>query len=146
MTDTVTMLDEKSREDQVYRMRLIGTSVRAIADHFAISVADVNRIVDSRMVKLDNALRVRAVALDYERLEEMQIRFLRDALKGDVTAGHLVLKIAERRAAMLGTDAPLRVDPVQLIDATGHKPTSTEELQSAIDLLCGRTPPEPQSN
>jgi len=32
----------------------------------------------------------------------MQARFLRDALNGDLAAGHLVLKICERRAAALG--------------------------------------------
>ena len=53
--------------------------------------------VDGKMVKLNNGYRLRAVALDLERLEAMQARFLRDALAGDLAAGHLCLKIAERR-------------------------------------------------
>jgi hypothetical protein len=84
------------------------------------------------MVKLDNGYRLRAVALDLERLEAMQARFLHDALSGDLAAGHLCLKIAERRAAMLGTDAPVRVDAVQLTQVNGPQPTSTDQIRAAI--------------
>jgi hypothetical protein len=143
MTETISTIDE-GQDDQVYRMRLAGTSPRKIAEHFAISIAEVNRIVDRQMVKVDNGFRLRAVALDLERLEEMQMRFLRQALAGDAAAGHLVLKIQERRAAMLGTDAPVRIDPVQLVDAHGPHPTSTDRLRSAIERLTGPTAPSRQ--
>ena len=95
------------------------------------------------MVRLDNAYRLRAVALDLERLEAMQARFLHDALNGDLGAGHLCLKIAERRAAMLGTDAPVRVDAVQLTQVNGPEPTSTEKIRAAIDRIRRIAPPEP---
>jgi hypothetical protein len=86
-------------------MRLLGSSPRVIVDHFGISVADVNAVIDQKVVKLDNGYRLRAVALDLDRLEEIQARFLRDALSGDLALGHLWLKLAERKAAALGTDA-----------------------------------------
>lgn len=55
----------------------------------------------------------------------------RDALGGDLAAGRLCLKIAERRAAMLGTLAPVRVDALQLTRVNGPQPTSTEKLRAA---------------
>jgi len=116
-------------------MRLLGSSPHVIADHFGISIADVDAAVDGKMVKLDSGYRVRAVALDLERLEAMQARFLRDALDGDLAAGHLCLKIAERRAAMLGTDAPVRVDAVQLTQVTGPQPTSFDRIRAALDRM-----------
>jgi hypothetical protein len=125
-------------------VRISGTSVRDIAHQFGLSITDVNAVIDRKMIKLDNAYRVRAVALDLERLEEMQKGFLRQALEGDATAGHLVIKIAERRAAILGTDAPIRIDAVKLVEANGPRQTTTEEWQAAIDRLCAS--PKPQSN
>ena len=46
----------------------------------------------------------------------------------DQGAGHLCLKIAERRGAMLGTDAPTRIDAVQL--QVVPEQTSTEESET----------------
>jgi hypothetical protein len=109
-------------------MRLLGSSSREIADHFGISVAAVNAAVDGWMVKVDNGYRLREVVLDLERLEAMQARFLRDGLAGDLAAGHLCLTIAERRAAMLGTDAPVRVDAMQLTQVSEPQPTSTDKI------------------
>jgi hypothetical protein len=128
-------MTDESQDDQIYRMRLLGNSPRAIADDFGISIHDVDAAVDEKMVKIDNAYRLRAAALDLERLEAMQARFLRDALSGDLAAGHLCLKIAERRAAMLGTDAPVRVDAVQLAEVTGPQPTSTVRIGALIDRI-----------
>jgi hypothetical protein len=130
MTET-----DETRDSRIYHMRLLGSSPRAIADDFGISVADVNAAVDGAMVKVDNAYRLRAMTLDLERLEAMLARFLGDALNGDLAAGHLCLKIAERKAAMLGTDAPVRVDAVQLTQVTGPQPTSTERISALIDRI-----------
>jgi hypothetical protein len=47
----------------------------------------------------------------------------------DQGAGHLRLKIAERRGAMLGTDAPTRINAVQLRQVVPEQ-TSTEESET----------------
>jgi hypothetical protein len=56
------------------------------------------------------------------------------------------LKIAERVAAMLGTDAPVRVDAVQLTEVTGPQPTSTEKIRACFDRIRGRSLPAPGGN
>ena len=131
-------MTDENQDDQIYRMRLLGSSPRAIADDLGISVAAVEEAVDRTMVKVDNDYRLRAVRLDLERLEAMQARFLHDALSGDLAAGHLCLKIAERRAAMLGTDASRTVDAVQLAQVTGPQLTSTERIRVVLDQLMDR--------
>jgi hypothetical protein len=45
----------------------------------------------------------------------------------------------ERRAAMLGTDAPRTVDAVQLTQVTGPQLTSTERIRVVLDQLMDRT-------
>ena len=80
MTET-----DKSRHDQIPHVRprvIVGTSI-----------ADVNAVVDGKMVKLDNGYRV------------------------DLAAGYLCLN--EQSAAMLGTNLPWRIDAVQLVQDTG---------------------------
>jgi DNA-binding CsgD family transcriptional regulator len=68
MTET-----DKKRDDRIYRMRLLGSSPRAIADDLGISVAAVEEALDRTMVKVDNDYRLRAVRLDLERLDAMQV-------------------------------------------------------------------------
>src|SRR5262249_46700843 len=85
-------------------VRLLARSPRVIV---GISIADVNAAVDGKMVKLDNRYRV------------------------DLAAGHLCLN--ERSAAMLGTDAPLR------IETPAPQPTSTQRIRVVLDQLMGKT-------
>jgi hypothetical protein len=59
-------------------------------------------------------MRLTALALDLERLDELQNVFYDDAMKGDAQAAAICLKVAERRSAYLGLDTPVRIDPVQL--------------------------------
>jgi hypothetical protein len=71
-------------------------------------------------------------ALDLERLDRLTTRCLDAVEKGSLAAGHLLLKVCERRSAMLGTDSPLRVDPVQLIEVERPE-TSTENLRRIFE-------------
>jgi hypothetical protein len=106
------MTETEKRHDRIPRVWLLARSPRVIADHFGISIADVNAAVDGKIVKLDNGYRV------------------------DLSAGHLCLN--ERSAAMFGIDAPLRIDAVQLVQDTGPQPTSTERIRVVLDQLMGR--------
>ena len=60
----------------------------------------------------DHGYCAQALALDLEMLGELQARTFRTAMAGD-GAGHLLLKIAERRSDLLGLDAPVRLDLMQ---------------------------------
>ena len=117
--------DAEAQAEQFYRARLLGLAPRLIAERFAISVQDVNKIVDEKMPRVTNEYRARAFALDLERLETLTARCLEQVSKRSMAAGHLLLKTLERRSAMLGTDATIRIDPLEVI---GPRETSTGEL------------------
>ena len=124
--------DEANRDDRIYRMRLLGFSPRTIAEKLGIAVTDVHLATDARMPKVTNEYRARAFALDLDRLELLTTKCLEAISKGSLAAGHLLLKVLERRAYMLGTDAPLRIDPIELV----AKPeTSTENLRRVFNEM-----------
>jgi hypothetical protein len=105
-------------------------------------LADVNSAVDRKMVKVDAAYRARTFALDLERLETLTTRCLEAVAKGSLQAGHLLLKTLERCSAMLGSDAPMRLDVTEI---AGPRETSTSELRRVFEELRGKRSDEPPS-
>jgi DNA-binding CsgD family transcriptional regulator len=130
----------EERAARVFKMRLAGTSARSIAKQFGITVADVNEIVERRMVRVDNRYRAAAMALDLERLETLLGKFMSMAAGGDVEAGSLCIRALARRAAVLGYDAPMRIDAsLEVI----RPETSTEYCARVLDELQGQARPAP---
>ena len=77
-------------------------------------------------------------------LDQLQQAFRDRAVEDrDVGSGLLLLKVAERRATLLGKNAP-QGHAVQIIQ---HEPaaaqTSTEEIRAAIDRIRGKSLPKP---
>ena len=58
--------------------------------------------------------------------------YLPKALKGDLPAANLCIRICEQRAMLMGLNAPAKVDPIQLSVAASPKPTSTDLIEAAI--------------
>lgn len=132
MTEAVIVEDHNSRDENVFRARLAGISPRRLAEQHGLQLAQVNAIVAKKLVRLDNSYRAQALALDLEMLGELQARTFKTAMTGDIGAGHLLLKIAQRRSDLLGLDAPVRLD---LMQVQTHEVSSTAEIRSALDEL-----------
>ena len=94
------------------------------------------------MFEITEADRLRVFHEDDEALAELaQITHTRAIADGgkDNAAGHLDLKIRERRAAMWGYDSPVRFDMVQVQE---HKrPSSYEMIKAAIYSLRDQASP-----
>jgi hypothetical protein len=94
--------------------------------------------------EITEADRLRVFREDDEALAELaQITHARAIAEGgkDNAAGHLDLKIRERRAAMWGYDSPVRFDMVQVQEH--NRPSSHEMITAAImGLVEQRTPAE----
>jgi hypothetical protein len=129
------MTKKKVDEEQIFLMRLAGQQCRAIAKELGIAVEKVEAIIEERMIQLTPEYRLQAMALDLERMEAIMARHLRDAIAGNISAGHLCLKIAERRAAMLGTDAPVRIDAVQLVHHVVPRESTTDQIERVLEEL-----------
>src|SRR5262249_55011383 len=94
------------------------------------------------ILEITEADRLRVFREDDEALAELaQITHARAIAEGgkDNAAGHLDLKIRERRAAMWGYDSPVRFDMVQV---EMHKqPSSYEKITAGINGLMEQAPP-----
>jgi hypothetical protein len=60
----------------------------------------------------------------------------------DPASGALCVKMSERKASLLGLDAPVRLDAMQLTDQQLQK-TSTQRIREVIDQLRAIEPPKP---
>ena len=91
---------------------------------------------------ITEADRLRVFHEDDEALAELaritHTRAIADGGK-DNAAGHLDLKIRERRAAMWGYDSPVRFDMVQVEEA--KRPSEFDQIKAAIMRMVEQAPP-----
>lgn len=127
-------------KEAIIQARIRGYSARAIAKHLDCTLAEVNAALDDfAKLTLTKNLRTHTLALELERLDEIQRVFEKMARNGDMAAAILITKLIERRSILLGLAAPPRVDP-QLIELQ-IKPaeTSTERIRAAINRIRARS-------
>jgi hypothetical protein len=120
---------------------LVNKRVHAIARAHSCSIDDVHAALDRHPMELDReAYLKRTLALELMRLDQLEMAFEGKAIRdGDVAAGALLVKVAERRATLLGLNAPIG-HAVQVIQHDlPNKPTSTERIRAAIDRIRGKT-------
>ena len=114
---------------------------RAIADDNGCTIDEVHAVLDRHPIEVDRDKYLkRALALQLLQLDELEIAFREKALMDrDVAAGVLLIKVAERRATLLGLNAPIG-HAVQVIQHDPpNKPTSTERIAALIDRIRGKT-------
>jgi hypothetical protein len=120
---------------------IIQKRVRRIASDHGCSVAEVNAALDRHPIELNrDTFLKRMLAMELVELDELQQAFRDKALVDrDVAAGMLLIKVAERRATLLGMNAPLG-HAVQVIQHEPlDKPTSTERIAALVDRIRGKT-------
>jgi len=143
MSHTITDQEAES----IFRARLTGKSVRTIAKEFGLTTAEVAKIVETMCEPVSPATRRAALALDLERLDQLQTVFYERAMEGDAASAAIALKVSERRSALLGLDVPasVRGDPVQLTVQAAPE-TSTERIQRVLATLVAERPALPSGN
>jgi len=126
---------------------LVNKRVAQIARDHGCTVDQVNAALDRHPIELDrDQFLRRTLALELIELDALQQAFRAKALEDrDVGSGLLLLKVAERRATLLGMNAP-QGHAVQIIQ---HEPaaaqTSTDKIRAAIDRIRGKSLPKPES-
>jgi len=105
-------------------LRLEGVSFRQIALELKYKgPSGAHQAVDSALERTIHEPAEAVRALELERLDQLQIMaYKRATVAGDVPAAGLVLKIMERRAKLLGIDAPIVYDleDIRAIARTVH--------------------------
>lgn len=130
------------RETKAWDLRLLHHSPRTIARLLGCTVAEANAAIAKMSFAVSQELRAEAAALILARLDHMQRGFYKDALftenhKGNHDSAVIWLRGEQMRMTLLGLAAPPRVsDPMEGLK--DHQ-TSTEQWQSAIDRLVGKT-------
>src|SRR5262249_35172954 len=119
---------------------LTNRRVHAIARAHDCTVDQVNAALDRHPIELDRDKYLkRTLALELMRLDQLEMAFEGKALVDrDVAAGALMVKIAERRATLLGLNPPIG----QAVQGDQHEPaekkTSTERILALLDRIASR--------
>jgi hypothetical protein len=121
---------------EILKHRMAGISVRAIARRYNMTKREIDAALERALPQIDNPTRLRAIKIELERLDQLIRPFFVRALDGDTAAASIMVKLSERRADLLGLNAPLRIDAT-LVEVA-EAPSSTEELETAIGRLIGK--------
>src|SRR5215831_10642787 len=123
---------------------LVNRRVHAIARAHDCTIDQVNAALDRHPIELDrDAYLKRTLALELMRLDQLEMAFEGKALRDkDVPAGVLMVKIAERRATLLGLNPPQG----HAVTVVQHEPvarkTSIEEVRARLDEFMRGQKPE----
>ena len=123
--------------------KIVNKRVQQIARDHSCSVADVHAVLDRHPIELDrDTFLKRALAMELVELDELQAAFREKALVDrDTAAGVVVVKIAERRATLLGLNPPIGHAVAVIQHDPPAKKTTTEEIGALIDEIESKSEP-----
>jgi DNA-binding CsgD family transcriptional regulator len=129
-------LAARERLPKIMEMRKAGATYKQIATALNMSAGGVHNAVTTELRKFNADIADKLPEfrqLELERLDAMQLYLWPKVKTGNCQAVNTVLRIMERRAKVLGTDAPIKVDAVTaVVDAAGISDQSAEEIRRKI--------------
>jgi hypothetical protein len=133
MSNDVNFADIDTRDEQMFQLRLSGMSVRKIAKQFNVTEAEAQKAIAEQCTPISQQMRKHTLELELDRLDEMEEIFYPSMKEKNTASGHLVMKIREMRADLLGYRAAIRVDATQIIQAA--EVNSSDRIQRVLDDL-----------
>lgn len=103
-------LDLAHRTRKALTLRLQGLTFREVAEQVGVSVATAHKYVTRALADIPKGEADTLRALECERLDALQAAYWDAALAGNLDAADRVLRIIDRRARLLGLDAPQRME------------------------------------
>lgn len=133
-----------ARRRRVFEQRIQGMSIQKIADKEGLSYWQIHQDLEAaaRLVDVTKYLE-HELHLDLQRLDQLFYAWFPAAIAGDADAARIALTIMDRRAKLLGLDAPKRVDVTAMIAVWAEK--EGLELQDVLDVV-GTLLPSPEVN
>ena len=118
------------RRKRALDLRLAGLSFRAIAKAEGVSHATIISDIKEALADIPRSSAEELRQVESARLDQLQRAIWGDALKGDLGAVDKAVKIIDRRARLLGLDAPQQVQVSSDVDldATAEKILKAAEL------------------
>jgi hypothetical protein len=127
------------RSVRAIELRAGGATYAAIAKELGCSTGAAFNAVDRGLRRWVKEPLDTVVTMELQRLDALLRAFWSRAVGGDVDAAAFVLKVLERRARMLGLDAPKKLDVSMIVqrwaEQSGLDPTDV--LIAAEELLRG---------
>jgi hypothetical protein len=142
----IEVVTEEERDRLVYEARFKGESLRSICKQFGLSIAEVNAAIDRTMLRVDNGFRAREHAISVDQVIRSKSEAVTMVLDKNeqatvrLAAMHAQAKLDLRLGQLLGTDAPMKVDPIALIEAGKPAKTSTDRIEEVIERLVAEGP------
>jgi len=109
VTSAALLQDERNEKARkALEMRRSGRSLWSIAEHLGISERNVNTLISDALKEaadlVDAGHKRSLLAMEVDRLDELQSAVWQDAINGDRQAVETALKIIQARAKVLGLD------------------------------------------
>jgi hypothetical protein len=142
----IEIVTEEERNRRIYELRFRGEGLRSIGAQFGMSIAEVNAAIDRCLRRVDNAFRAREHAISVDQVLRSKSEAVAMVLDKNeqatvrLQAMHAQAKLDLRLGQLLGTDAPMRVDPIALIEAGKPAKTSTDRIEEVIERLVAEGP------
>ena len=105
-------IEARERRTKAVAMRKMGWSYGRIAVQLGMTKSSVHKAVTKALTEAQEYLNGEAGILrtqELDRLDDLQASFWIDATKGNPKAGMMILRLMERRAKLLGLDAPAKI-------------------------------------
>lgn len=128
-------LDALDKQVQALELRKAGVRYSDIAEKLGYkSASGAFAAVRSALIKTLREPADELRTLELERLDALWLTYYPMAKRGDRQAMDRCIKIMERRAKLLGLDAPQRTETT----GAGGGPIQIEQYQRALDMVYGQ--------
>lgn len=138
-TTSQRRIEAQERRAKAVQLRRMGWSYGRIANQLGITKSSAHKAVTKAMTEVQQLLDTDAEtarAMELERLDELQSYLWLPASKANAQAVEKILKIMERRAKLMGLDAPSKVAPTNPNgDEPYDRPMTDAELDARIAEL-----------
>ena len=135
-------MEAAARREEAVRLRLAGYSYAQIGERLGVTKQAAHTYVSSSLADLRAATAEAAEdvrEMELARLDAMLVPMLEAAEAGQQTAVDRVLRIQERRAKLLGLDAPTKSE----VGGPGGGPVEIAGAKEALAALLARRTPAP---
>lgn len=121
------------RDAKIWELRLQGHSLRAIGAAVGLSHPSVLAILEKGYAELIYPQVEEARAIELERLDELLVKLRPGIDSGDVQSIGAAVKIGDRRAKLLGLDAPTKVQAeIEQVPPTPELIDRIEQARAAV--------------
>jgi hypothetical protein len=130
-------LTQALKRQRALEMRLAGSSYDQIAE--ALGYANrggAHKAVDSALRRAAKGPAELVRELEAQRLDSLQMHWWVKAISGDVLAFRAILRLMDRRAKLLGLDAPQKITTtVEMTDEQYARASELERLRAIVAVL-----------